>query len=66
MHDLLMLFHQLVLLGGSETAELTQNCGAQLSNKTHFYCEKLNAYEHLFTNFVGASAPLVLPFIGWI
>jgi len=21
--------------------------GAQLTNKTHFYCEKLNFYEHL-------------------
>jgi len=21
--------------------------GAQLTNKTHFYCEKLNSYEHL-------------------
>jgi len=22
--------------------------GAQLTNKTHFYCEKLNSYEHLY------------------
>ena len=30
-------------------AELTQSCtcGAQLTNKTHFYYEKLNSYEHL-------------------
>ena len=28
-------------------AELTQNCGAQLTSKTHFYCKKLNSYEHL-------------------
>jgi len=28
-------------------AELTQVVGAQLTNKTHFYCEKLNSYEHL-------------------
>ena len=28
-------------------AKLTQSCEAQLTNKTHFYCEKLNSYEHL-------------------
>ena len=42
--------------------------GAQLTNKTYFYCKKLNSYEHL-TNFVGASAlsaPLVPPPMSWV
>ena len=44
----------------SEVAELTQSCGAQLTNKTHFYCEKLNSYEHLEILWENApSAPLV-------
>jgi len=37
-----------------EDCEVTQGrlnslkvVGAQLTNKTHFYCEKLNSYEHL-------------------
>ena len=38
-------------------AELTQSSGAQLTNNTHFYCEKLNSYDHL-KNFEGASAPV--------
>ena len=30
-----------------EVVEFTQSCGAQLTYKTNFYCEKLNSYEHL-------------------
>ena len=44
----------------SGMAELTQSCRAQLTNKTHFYCEKLNSYEHL-QKFCGGKCPLVLP-----
>ena len=36
--------------GGSyvaEAAKLTQSCGGTIINKTHFYCKKLNSYEHL-------------------
>ena len=37
----------------SWAAEHTQKCGAQLTNKTHFYCKKLNFYKQLI-KFVGA------------
>ena len=30
-----------------EQLNLLKVVGAQLTNKTHFYCEKLNSYEHL-------------------
>ena len=30
-----------------ERLNLLKVVGAQLTNKTHFYCEKLNSYEHL-------------------
>ena len=30
-----------------ERLNLLKVVEAQLTNKTHFYCEKLNSYEHL-------------------
>ena len=36
-----------IVLDASITGEAELVVGAQLTNKTHFYCEKLNSYEHL-------------------
>ena len=45
--DLRYNMHAYIIHTYTGAAELTQSCGAQLTNKTHFYCEKLNSYEHL-------------------
>ena len=39
--------------------ELTQSCGAQLTNKIHFYCEKLNSSK--FCGGMCPQCPLVPP-----
>ena len=36
--------------------------GAQLTNKIHFYCKKLNSYEHL--QILWGQVPPVLPWFG--
>jgi len=45
-------------------AELTKKCGAQQSNKTHFYCKKLTFYEQLI-KFVEQVPPVPALFHHW-